>query len=91
MKNNKLLFRTAIIVLVALGGIYLVIGPRTSPTLADFSFDGIKKSLSENISLGLDLKGGSHLVMRVKTNEYLKTLTDNAAQGATIEIGRAHV
>ena len=86
MKNNKLLFRTAIIVLVALGGIYLVIGPRTSPTLADFSFEGIKKSLGENISLGLDLKGGSHLVMRVKTNEYLKTLTDNAAQGATIAI-----
>jgi preprotein translocase subunit SecD len=35
-----------------------------------------------NINLGLDLKGGSHLVMRVKTDDYLKVLTENNAQAA---------
>ncbi|MBX3292807.1 MAG: protein translocase subunit SecD [Acidobacteria bacterium] len=82
MKNTGLLIRTAIIVVIALVGIYVVFGPRHSPTAADFTLEGIKNNLSENINLGLDLKGGSHLVMRVKTDEYLKTLTENNAQAA---------
>jgi preprotein translocase subunit SecD len=69
-------------VVIALVGIYVVFGPRHSPTAADFTWEGIKNNLSENINLGLDLKGGSHLVMRVKTEEYLKTLTENNAQAA---------
>jgi hypothetical protein len=52
------------------------------PTGNDFTWSGIKQNLSDNINLGLDLKGGSHLVMRVKTDEYLKTLTENNAQAA---------
>jgi preprotein translocase subunit SecD len=82
MKNRGLLIRTAIIVAIALIGIYVVFGPRHTPTLADLTWEGIKRNLSENINLGLDLKGGSHLVMRVKTEEYLKTLTENNAQAA---------
>lgn len=82
MKNNSLKIRSIIILVVTLVGIYLCIGPRKSLTKQDFSWAGIKKNLSENISLGLDLKGGSHLVMRVKTDDYLKTLTDNNAQAA---------
>jgi preprotein translocase subunit SecD len=82
MKNTSLWIRTAIIIAITLAGIYLVIGPRRTPTAADFSWQGIKNNLAENINLGLDLKGGSHLVMRVKTDEYLKTLTENNAQAA---------
>ncbi|MBK9216240.1 MAG: protein translocase subunit SecD [Chloracidobacterium sp.] len=82
MKNTGLWIRTAIIIAITLAGIYLVIGPRRTPTAADFSWEGIKANLAENINLGLDLKGGSHLVMRVKTDDYLKTLTENNAQAA---------
>lgn len=82
MKNSSLLIRTVIIVVVTLIGIYLVFGPRRMPVGNDFTYTGIKQNLAENISLGLDLKGGSHLVMRVKTEEYLKTLTENNAQAA---------
>ncbi len=82
MKNTSLWIRTAIIIAITLGGIYLVIGPRRTPTAADFTWEGIKANLAENINLGLDLKGGSHLVMRVKTDDYLKTLTENNAQAA---------
>ena len=71
-----------ITIVVTLLGIYLVFGPRRLPTTADFTWSGIKANLAENINLGLDLKGGSHLVMRVKTDEYLKTLTENSAQAA---------
>lgn len=84
MKNSKLLIRTAIIIVVTLVGIYLVIGPRDSFTAEDFTWSGIKENIAQNINLGLDLKGGSHLVMRVKTDEYLKTLTENNANAALL-------
>lgn len=82
MKNNSLWIRTVITIVITLLGIYLVFGPRRVPTAADFTWSGIKANLAENINLGLDLKGGSHLVMRVKTDDYLKTLTENNAQAA---------
>src|SRR5215813_3584429 len=90
MKNKNLLQRIIIIVVVTLFGIYLVIGPRRKPTLKDFTWSGIKATLAANIHLGLDLKGGSHLVMRVKTDDYLKELTTSdtvAAENAAKEAG----
>ncbi len=82
MKNTSLIVRSVIIVAITLLGIYLVFGPRRTPTGADFTWSGIKANLAQNINLGLDLKGGSHLVMRVKTDDYLKKLTENNAQAA---------
>ena len=82
MKNTGLWIRTIVILAITLAGVYLVFGPRRVPTGADFTLQGIKNNLSNNINLGLDLRGGSHLVMRVKTDEYLKTLTENNAQAA---------
>jgi preprotein translocase subunit SecD len=99
MKKKNLLFRVIIILVVTIVGLYLVIGPRRRPTLKDFTWSGIKATLATNIKLGLDLQGGSHLVMRVKTEEFLKTLTEqnyvaatNAAKDAGYEIkgGQAH-
>jgi preprotein translocase subunit SecD len=90
MKKKYLLHRVIIIVLVTLVGLYLVIGPRRWPTLRDFSWSGIKASMASNIHLGLDLQGGSHLVMRVRVEEYLKRLTDEAyvaAQQAAKDAG----
>lgn len=82
MKNTGLWIRTAIILVITLAGVYLVFGPRRLPTTRDLTWAGIKDNLSQNINLGLDLRGGSHLVMRVKTDEYLKTVTENNAQAA---------
>jgi preprotein translocase subunit SecD len=82
MKNRAILFRTVIIVIITLIALYMVFGPRQSFTANDFSWSGIKNNLAQNINLGLDLKGGSHLVMRVKTEEYLKSLTENNGQAA---------
>ena len=75
MKKKNLLQRTIIIVLVTLIGIYVVIGPRHRPAAHDFTWSGIKDTLRTNVHLGLDLKGGSHLVMRVMTDDVLKNLT----------------
>src|SRR5436189_5773290 len=87
MKNTGLLIRTAIIIAITLVGIYLVFGPRRTPTAADFTWHGVKDNLATNINLGLDLKGGSHLVMRVKTEDYLKKLTENN-EGAALVAGK---
>jgi preprotein translocase subunit SecD len=90
MKKKNLLTRVIIIAIVTVVGIYLVIGPRHRPSLKDFTWSGIKQTLKSNIHLGLDLQGGSHLVMRVKTEEYLKRLTEEnytAAQNAAKDAG----
>jgi preprotein translocase subunit SecD len=96
MNRTGLWIRTAIIIAITIVGIYLVFGPRhRAPNLTDFTWQGIKDNLAANINLGLDLKGGSHLVMRVKTEEYLKRLTENneaaalqAAKDAKDEAGQ---
>ncbi len=94
MKNSSLWIRTGIILAITLIGIYLVFGPRGSVSGKDFTWTGIKENLAKNINLGLDLKGGSHLVMRVKTEDYLKALTQNnevaavnAAKAAELPVG----
>lgn len=91
MKKRNLLQRSIIIGIVTLVGLYIVIGPHgRRPHLKDLKPSGIKENLAQNIHLGLDLKGGSHLVMRVKTEEYLKRLTEDsatAAQNAAKEAG----
>ncbi|HEV2913701.1 MAG TPA: protein translocase subunit SecD [Pyrinomonadaceae bacterium] len=79
MKKKNLLQRFIIIAIVTLVGLYIVIGPHRRPHLSDFTWAGIKNSLKDNIRLGLDLKGGSHLVMRVQTDKYLQTLTTSNA------------
>jgi len=90
MKKKNLLTRVIIIAIVTITGLYLVIGPRRRPTVQDFKWSGIKANLKNNIHLGLDLQGGSHLVMRVKTEEFLRRLTEEnyvAAQNAAKDAG----
>ena len=79
MKKKNILKRFIIILVITIAGLYVVLGPHRRPKLSDFSLAGIKNSLNENIRLGLDLKGGAHLVMRVKVEDYLKSLAENNA------------
>jgi preprotein translocase subunit SecD len=76
MKKN-LTARFVVILLVTVGALYAVVGPRRVPKASDFTWNGIKQTLSENIRLGLDLQGGSHLVMQVQVPQYLQKLTEN--------------
>jgi len=91
MKKRNLLQRSIIIAIITLVGFYVVIGPHgRRPHAHDFTPSGIKENLAKNINLGLDLRGGSHLVMRVKVEKFFETLaTENAiaAQNAAKEAG----
>ncbi len=89
MKNTGLWIRTVIILAITIAGVYLVFGPRRAPTGADFTWQGIKDNLANNITLGLDLKGGSHLVMKVRTDDYLKKLTEGNAQAIAVAMADA--
>ncbi|MBC7911625.1 MAG: protein translocase subunit SecD [Pyrinomonadaceae bacterium] len=82
MKKKNLLQRVIIILIVTLASLYIVVGPRHRPTRQDFTWSGVKNNLRNNIRLGLDLRGGAHLVMRVKTEEYLKKLAEGNALAA---------
>jgi preprotein translocase subunit SecD len=77
MKTSHWKQRAIISLIIALAGLYLVVGPRRKPTRQDFTWTGLKQNLQENIKLGLDLKGGSHLVMQVQTGDYLAELARN--------------
>src|ERR1700682_3346105 len=98
MKKRNLLQRSIIIGIVTLVGLYIVIGPHgRRPHLKDFTPSGIKENLAQNIHLGLDLKGGSHLVMRVKVEEFFKKMAEenaiaaqNAAKDAGFDVKEAH-
>lgn len=83
MKKRNLLPRVIIIAVITLGALYAIFLPHNRrPAAADFTGEGLRANLAENINLGLDLKGGSHLVMRVKTDDYLKTLTESYGAAA---------
>jgi preprotein translocase subunit SecD len=80
MNKKHLHQRVVIIAIVTIAGLAFIFAPRHwPPTAKDFTPSGLRNTLAENIHLGLDLKGGTHLVMQVKTDEYLKRLTENNA------------
>jgi len=91
MKKRNILVRFIIIAVVTLLAIYAVFGPRRVPTAEDFTGNGIKNNLAQNIHLGLDLKGGTHLVMRVQTEKYLTELAKNHADGARVAANKANL
>jgi preprotein translocase subunit SecD len=80
MKKN-LLQRVIIIAVVTLLGLTAILWPGRAPTAGDFTLAGINNILRRNINLGLDLRGGSHLVMQVQVQDYLKRLTETTAVG----------
>jgi len=73
--QKKLQTRAIIIVLVTLAGIVIVFKPHHKPTMKDvISYSQIKANLSENVHLGLDLRGGAHLVLQVQTDQVIKKI-----------------
>ncbi len=72
MKTN-LTVRTVIIVVTLLICVFGIIGfPKSGAELS--------KNFSENIRLGLDLKGGSHLVLEIQVQDAVKADADQTAE-----------
>jgi preprotein translocase subunit SecD len=74
--HSKIRNRVIVILIVTIAGLAIVFKPHHKPTVRDFTnWSQIKTNLSENIHLGLDLRGGSHLVMQVQTDEVIQKIT----------------
>ena len=80
--NRNLRTRSIVIAIVTLGSLLIMFGPwNKGPNYklaaSDFfSPSHLKQNLSENIHLGLDLRGGTHLVMQVQADDAIKAVTD---------------
>ena len=71
---NSKLWRNLIITLIVAGFcLYSVIGMPAS-------IDDIKQHMSENVILGLDLKGGTYLIMQVQVQDAMRAEADSAIQ-----------
>ena len=73
--NPNLKWKAIFILTVVLLCIYGLVGLPNFPT----SWAGIKQNFSHQIQLGLDLQGGTHLVLRVQVDEAVRQNTDMAA------------
>ena len=72
--NPSLKWKAVFIVLVILGCVFGLVGRPAAPT----SLGAIRDNFANNIKLGLDLQGGTHLVLQVQVNEAISQETDQA-------------
>jgi preprotein translocase subunit SecD len=83
--QKNLLLKTGIIVAILLIFVYGMLGPKL------FSGAGFQAALLDRIHLGLDLKGGSHLILQVMVNDAVGAQSDHAAEILKDELQKAKV
>src|SRR5271163_2836029 len=79
--------RAILIVLVILFCIYGLLGLPSVPT----SFARARDNFADRIRLGLDLKGGTHLILQVQTQEAIKQFTDQTLDRLRKELSDAGI
>ena len=87
--NKQLLWKTVFIVavmLVFLGGIFGAPWDWKS-----FSGSGIAAAIQDRIQLGLDLKGGTHLILQVLVNDAVRADADQATQRLKEEMRKRNI
>src|ERR1043165_6755029 len=83
--QKNLLLKTGIIVATLLIFVYGMLGPKM------FSGAGLKASLLDRIHLGLDLKGGTHLILQVMVNDAVGGQSVHANEIMKDELQKAKV
>src|SRR5271157_4227200 len=73
--NKNLLLKTLLIVAVLIFFLFGIFGIPSSP-----SAKGLLASLQNRIHLGLDLKGGTHLILQVQVNDAINADTDRTVE-----------
>jgi preprotein translocase subunit SecD len=84
--QKNLLSKTALIIAVLLVFVYGIFGIPGS-----LSGDGLKQAVLDRIHLGLDLKGGTHLILEVMVNEAVSAETDHAVEQLKDQLQKAKV
>src|SRR5882757_1933600 len=83
MKKN-LTARTVIIVVTLLLCVYGIVGFPTSG-------EKIKENFQKNIRLGLDLKGGSHLVLEIQVQDAVKADADQTMERLKLDLKKQNI
>ncbi len=83
--QKNLLTKTAVIVAIMLIFLYGMLGPKI------FSGEGLKAALLDRIHLGLDLKGGTHLILEVQVNDAVGAQSDHAIEVLRDEFQKAKI
>jgi preprotein translocase subunit SecD len=86
MNNKNLLLKTVLIIAVLLVFLFGIFGVPTS-----FSGRGMLASLQNRIHLGLDLRGGTHLILQVQVNDAVNAETDRAVERLKEDLKSANV
>src|SRR5246127_4079397 len=77
--NPNLKWKAVFIVVVIVGCIYGLLGLPTFPT----SVADVKANFAHQIKLGLDLQGGTHLILQVQVQEAIAQETDQTVDRLT--------
>src|SRR6202789_3288818 len=80
--NSQIRWKFILILIVILICLYGLLGLPTFPT----SLTQVKANLADRIKLGLDLKGGSHLVLQVQVDEAIGQRCDQAVDQLTKQL-----
>ncbi len=78
----NLKYKAVFILIVILGCIYSLVGLPTFPT----SVAQIKDNFAHQIKLGLDLQGGTHLILQVQVQEAVAQETDQTVDRLTAQL-----
>jgi preprotein translocase subunit SecD len=92
--NRNLRTRSIIIAVITAVCLIIMFGPwhRTGKSAGDFFKPSkLKENLSENIKLGLDLRGGTHLVMQVQADDAIKAITDGNVLKTDSELKKLNI
>ena len=90
--RKKLLPKTLFIIAVLLVFVYgIFLGTDPDKALAAWKQQGPLGAVQQNIHLGLDLKGGTHLILQVAVNEAVNAETDRVLQSMREDLAKAGV
>src|SRR5215467_10078729 len=84
--QKNLLIKLALIVGVTLVFFYAIFSIPSS-----LSGDGLREAVLKNIHLGLDLKGGTHLILQVQVSDAINAESDRAIETLKDEFSKAHI
>src|SRR5271170_2885567 len=85
--NSQIRWKFILILIVIVICLYGLLGLPTFPT----SLTQVKANLADRIKLGLDLKGGSHLVLQVQVDEAIGQRCDQAVDQLTKQLHEKNI
>src|SRR5712692_1436090 len=85
--NPNLKWKALFIVAIILGCVYGLVGLPTFPT----SLAQVKENFGHQIKLGLDLQGGTHLILQVQVQEAISQQTDQTVDRLTNQLRQKNI